>query len=464
MIAFYVILLIISIFRFYFEYYSFLSIESLSFTLITVAIVIFVFLFRRDPYPLLRKNYLKISTLFIVSYVLVHFFEYLALVLKEQDRILGVEFIDVNYVNSAAICSLCLFLIFLIGYCVTNTGFSANYCFKGSYSKKFLEYAMLLSLIVFYFSAGPSYLNGGYNEMMNQEGGMPLFAILSQAFLRASQIACSVILIYKFNDLTWFQYLRSYSWIYYLSLLIYCFLVLVSGDRGPLFQTVLCYVVTFFIINRYKLRLVIAFICICLAAFILSFLGFMRVMEGDFSMEKIENVHIDRSQRLEGKNPIFSSTAELSKVVGSYHVLYYYTNEYGINYGLGFVDQLLGIIPGLRYLLYPFFGIEVSSTAASITQIMGSDHGVGTTCVADTYFNFGFLGSLFIFFVFGVVIRKMDINSYNRIQQCHPFIICLILSYFSSAITIGRATFFTPFNVLAYSYVFFYINQIFTRK
>lgn len=464
MVFFYVILLIISIFRFYLEYYSFLSIESLSFTLITVAAAILVFLFRREQYPLLRKNYLKISTLFIVSYVLVHFFEYLAFVVKEYDQITDVELIDINYINSAAICSLCLFLIFLIGYCVTNNGFSTNYCFKGSFSKTFLEYVMLLSLIVFYFSAGPRYFNGGYGEMMNQEGGMPLFAILSQTFLRASQIACSVILIYKLNACTWHRYLRSYSWIYYFSLLIYGFLVLKSGDRGPLFQMALCYVVTFFVINRCKLRLVIAFICICLAAFTLSFLGYMRAMEGDLSVEKIENVQIDRAQRLEGKNPIFTSTAELSRVVRSYHVLYYYTNEYGINYGLGFLNQLLGIMPGLRYLLYPILGIEVSSTAVSITEMMNSDHGMGTTCAADTYFNFGFIGSLVVFFISGIVVRKMDINSYNGIQYSHPFIICLILSYFSSAITTGRATFFTPFNVLAYSYVFFYINQFVAKK
>lgn len=464
MIIFYIILLAISIFRFYVEYYSFLSVESLSVTLITVAIALSVFLFHRDPYHSLRKNYLKISTLFIVGYILVHFFEYLAFVIKEHDQIVDVELIDVNYVNGAAICSLCLFLIFLIGYCATNKGFSANYRFQGSFSKRFLEYVMLFSLVVFYFSAGPRYFNGGYGEMMNQEGGMPLFAILSQTFLRAAQIACSVVLIYKFRDCTLRQYIRSYSWVYYLSLLIYCFLVLKSGDRGPLFQTALCYVVTFFIINRYKLRLMVAILCICFAAFSLSFLGFMRAMEGDLSVEKIENTQIDRTRRLEGENPIFASTAELSRVVKSYHVLYYYTNEHGIIYGLGFVDQLLGIIPGLRYFLYPLLGIDVSSTATLITEMMNSDHGMGTTCVADTYFNLGFIGSLIVFLVCGIIARKMDINSYNGIQYSHPFIVCLILSYFSSAITIGRATFFTPFNVLAYSYAFFYINQFFARK
>ena len=430
MIIFYIILLAISIFRFYVEYYSFLSVESLSVTLITVAIALSVFLFHRDPYHSLRKNYLKISTLFIVGYILVHFFEYLAFVIKEHDQIVDVELIDVNYVNGAAVCSLCLFLIFLIGYCATNKGFSANYRFQGSFSKRFLEYVMLFSLVVFYFSAGPRYFNGGYGEMMNQEGGMPF----------------------------------SYSWVYYLSLLIYCFLVLKSGDRGPLFQTALCYVVTFFIINRYKLRLMVAILCICFAAFSLSFLGFMRAMEGDLSVEKIENTQIDRMRRLEGENPIFASTAELSRVVKSYHVLYYYTNEHGIIYGLGFVDQLLGIIPGLRYFLYPLLGIDVSSTATLITEMMNSDHGMGTTCVADTYFNLGFIGSLIVFLVCGIIVRKMDINSYNGIQYSHPFIVCLILSYFSSAITIGRATFFTPFNVLAYSYAFFYINQFIARK
>ena len=134
MIIFYIILLAISIFRFYVG----------------------------DPYHSLRKNYLKISTLFIVGYILVHFFEYLAFVIKEHDQIVDVELIDVNYVNGAAICSLCLFLIFLIGYCATNKGFSANYRFQGSFSKRFLEYVMLFSLVVFYFSAGPRYFNVGY--------------------------------------------------------------------------------------------------------------------------------------------------------------------------------------------------------------------------------------------------------------------------------------------------------------
>ena len=454
-----------SIYRYYSEYYSELSIESLSLTLLTVTIAVFAFFLRKEPYKSLRNNYLKISTLFVIGYIIVHFFEYLAFILGISEQIVDVDLIDSHYVNSAALCSLCSFLAFIIGYIKTNKGFDFGTHLKIGSKKNLLEYCIFFSTVLFYISTDSSYFKGGYGELMNQSGGMSVTSFLSQIFVEAFQVACSIIVIYqKGKGCSWIKYVKSYSLIYYISLGVYMYLVLSSGDRGPLFHVAICYIVTYFIINKRKLSLYKTVLCLILAVCFLSFLGIMREMDGDLSVSKIEAANDDRNVRMKGENAIFANTSELSKVVRAYHVLYYYTNENSIIYGLGFVNQLLGIIQGLRFVLYPILGIDIESSSTFVTTLMDSDHGMGTTCVADTYFNLGFWGCIIAFFLWGCFVRKMDISSYDITQKTSPFVLCVILCYFSYVITIGRATFFAPIGIIAYSYLFLVLNSFMVKK
>lgn len=460
------VLLIVTIIRYIFGVYGPLSKGSLSLTLVTVLLGTFVyFIVRNEQFQNLKRNFFQISTVFVIGFIIVHFFEYLAFVTGEHISIKDIEFVDSSYVNGAAMVSCACLIAYYLGASFAKEGFTIQK--KNFHTSKmfFLEIIMLMSLIVFYFSAGEDYFNGGYNDAMNITG-MSIFAQISQTCIVGCAVACSVVVVYRNAHIGLMNYIRQFSILYYLTLFMYCLLVLKSGDRGPLIHCFLCYWAPFFFLGKKKIGILLAIILLCTGALFMSLLGTMRNMDGSLSLDKMVEAQEFRNDRFADDNIIFTSTSELSNVVRAYHVLYYFSETRFIVYGAGFVNQILGVIPGLRYILYPMLGIDDTeiTTANISTMLLQQDHGMGSTCVADTYFNFGAYGTIFIFFFVGMLFRKMDISAYNRIEQMRPFVVCSIICYMMYAIYIGRGYLFSPVNVLAYSWALFIMNDKICRR
>jgi hypothetical protein len=81
-----------------------------------------------------------------------------------------------------------------------------------------------------------------------------------------------------------------------------------SGDRGPFLYSFITFVSGFFIINKLRLNYIKAGIGVCLLSFFMAFMGVFRNQEGDFSLNKIAQVHEYRNERYSGENPIFTNT------------------------------------------------------------------------------------------------------------------------------------------------------------
>ena len=453
-------LLVLTIFRYIAGYYEPLSKRSLSVTLITVLISTIIYFFvRKEKIKSLKNNFFQITTIFVVGFIIVHFFEYLAYVTGEHIQIKDIEFVDSSYVNGAAMVSCACLITFYIGALSSKLLFSVK---ERSYCNNcgVLDIIMFLSLIVFYFSAGENYFDGGYGEAMNVTG-MSLFAEISQTIIIASAVARSATIIFKNNRKDLKEYIREFSILYYISVFSYSLLVLKSGDRGPLIHLFLCYWIPFFYVGKRKIKLIFAIVLLCIGALLLSLLGTVRAMDGSLSVDKVVEAQKFRNERYADDNIVFTSTAELSNVVRAYHVLYYFSETKFIVYGAGFVNQILGIVPGLRYILYPIIGVDDTeiTTARISTILLQQDHGMGSTCVADTYFNFGAYGTIVVFFFVGFLFRKMDISAYDRLEKMSPFVVCTIICYMMFAIYIGRGYLFSPINILAYSWALFFINN-----
>lgn len=454
------LLLIVTLLRYFMGGYEELSKISLSITLITVLLATIVYFFvREEECSGLKNNFYQISAIFVIGFILVHFFEYLAFVTGEHASIIDIDYVDSSYVNGAAMVSCACLITYYLGAFIAKTPYFIKERFHTS-KTIVLEGVMLLSTIIFYISAGEDYFNGGYGEAMNVTG-VSLFAQISQTCIVGAAVACSAVVIYRNNPTDLKGYIQQYSVIYYIALLSYCFLVLRSGDRGPLIHCFICYWTPYFFVGKKKIKLVFAVVLLCAGALLMSLLGTVRSMDGDLSLGKIAEAQEYRNERFEDNNIIFTSTAELSNVVRAYHVLYYFSETNFIVYGAGFVNQILGIVPGLRYVLYPLFGIDDTeiTTAHISTILLEKDHGMGSTCVADTYFNFGAYGTILVFFFVGLLFRKMDISAYDAIEKMSPFVVCSIICYMMYAVYIGRGYLFSPINVLAYSWALFMIND-----
>lgn len=459
-------LLIISIVRYYNEQDVELSQTSLSITLITVlgGLIIYKLFLRNEKF--LNNNYLTISTLFITGFILVHFFDYLAFILGINDSIIDINLVDSRIVNEAAICSLCVFVAYILGYSSYSISFKRNDIRNNYETGNILEIFFLLFVLSFYIYMPQQYFNGGYGELMNS-GGIPTTAYLSQVFLQACQLGNSINKIYKFSNIkqiTFTKYIKSYSSYYYLSLVFYFILVMSSGDRGPLMTMSLVYIIPFMVINNKKMTLKYTLICLFLAVISLNMLGTLRQMDGDLSITKLQEAQNLREERYEDQNKLFTSVAELSNVVRSYHAVYGFHDNTSSLYGMGILNQFLSFIPGLRFFLYPALGVNENILSSSFiaTLELGKNHGMGTTCLADTYLNLGFIGSIIFFYIFGMIIKRMDYTLYKRRDSL--FILVLSIAYLSNGIYMGRATCFAPINVAIYAYIFVLLASKFYKK
>lgn len=459
-----VFLLAISISRYYFEQVTPVSRLSLLYTLITVVVSLLVFFKAKETNSGLRNNYLKISLLFLTGFVIVHFVEYLKYVIGVHDSLFYSHMYNLQYVNGAAILSLCCLIAFEIGNLSINRGFKSSKSIYNNYNRKrqlLLEFLMLVFLIVFYKSAGTEYFNGGYGEMTNS-GSFSLVASLSQVFFQGAMLATTINVMYARKCESLKSYISFYSPIYYLTLFIYLILVLSSGDRGPLIHCVLCYGIPFFLITNKKLKLPLLVIAIIIAALSLSLLGMIRAIDGELSIDKVLSAQTLMKDIGEDEGVFFSATSDLSNVVRSYHVIYDMTYDSTPIFGLGFINQVLGFIPGLRFLLYPMLGVNEMflNTNMISTILLDMDHGMGTTCVADTYYNVGFIGCIIIFLLFGMFVKLMDYSASSNVCQLSPILISLIIGYFCFSIYIGRGLFSSPINFSMWGWIIYRCSRV----
>lgn len=449
-----IFILVISLTRYYNSQGLMLSKANLSITIFTLICAFGIFFFRKEKYDILKNNYLKPSLIYFLGYVLVYFFEYIAYVIGEYDNITGIEFVDPYIINEAAICSLCSMVMCLIGYnSVSEKKSGLNIVPCKAKIGNVVDFILFVLVVVFYFSTDPSYFKGGYSYIMNN-GGVSFLSEISQKMIHACQLVYTIDKVYNIcNKIPLKNYICSYSPLYYISMLSYLVLVLFSGDRGPIIYIGIIYIATFYIVNRIKLRLhtcVIGFVC---AAVVISMLGTIRMLEGDFSFDKIAEAYEYRQMRFENESSLFVNTSELSRIVRVYHVLYDYADNFGLFYGFGLLDQILGIIPGLRYFLYPLIGYdnEVVSTSNIATALLHSDHGMGTTCIGDIYINIGFYGTIIFSLCVGVILRKVDVAIYNLNRISNIYMSFFSLAVLSFSIYIPRSVYSIPLNVSFYA-------------
>ena len=463
------ILLVISIIRYIVSLDTPLDKENITCTIVTVFVAFILLLSSNRSQGTNERNYLKIGYVFCISFLIVHFFEYLAYILGIKQVLISSESYKVSHVNESSILALCSFLAFGIGYVIKLRNNKKVRNLNPSPNLRFLDFLMPISLFLFYFFADKRYFEAGGNFYVTNNGGLSPIASMFQAAFLGAQGCYSIILIMRGKRLSFFKYIISFSLFYYISLFVYIFLVLSSGDRGPILYVSFSFVLPYFVLNRIRINLRTAILGVVLGALALNFLGILRNVSGDLSYEKIGETNAEMAEKYEDSNALFLSTEQLSVVVRAYNVVYDFTKDNGTVVGLGFLNNLIGVVPGLRsYFVYPLLGIEgewinMLSTDYLSTFLLNSDHGMGTTCVGDTYFNFGFTGCIIAFFLFGILCKYLDDRLYD-ITNCPIFVYILAFWYLIFSIYIGRSTLISPISYCGYTYFIYLVAKFFSPK
>lgn len=435
--------------------------EEIIKSLVVSFIALSIYITRKEYFQPLKKQFFSIANILVLSIFSVHFLQYINYAINEND----VLFLSDNVINKASRISSTCFTALIIGLISHSREFKESIKEKHVDASRILLIFFSFSLFLFVAFAGPQYFTAGGNSMVLNGEGMNPVAAVGNVTCIASVIASVVNVIQKMNGQTCtiIQYVKKFPILFWVLTFVYMALVLISGDRGPIIDIAISLFVGCLMICKIKVGTLTSLTIIIIAAFILTFMSFLRGNNMELSFDKLVIIYDRFLSFLDTSDIFFALTRELSIVVNSFHLVLEYTEKNDIVYGAGIIFQLLAILPGIRSLMWSFSGIDITvlSTDALATKLLNEGIGAGTTCIADSYYNLGLLGSIIFFVLCGHFLRRVDISLYNH--KCKTIYLVIGICYMARAIYIGRSTLLQPINLIFYTSLYLYFSRKLTK-
>ena len=455
-------MIIANIFRFISEYNTPMSYGSIWLSIGMATLSIIMYLLRTEKFQWMKRNSLDPIFITCVSVYIVHFFEYISLMIGNQDTIPYFYMFDKTMVNSSVIVSSTALISIVLGaLCMQKNVYMHKDVKEGVDIGRKIEFLQFILLVLFFIAADKRYFYGGYGSV-----DLATNAFLLQQLIQACLFAiiANKLILLNCNKIS--DFFKSFSYLFYVTNGIYLLLVILSGDRGPIIYMITPYLFSYFIIRKKRFSYAKFAIAGFVAIILMNFLGAVRSLgEGVIDSKKVEEGMNRTQERLDG-GVFFGSFGELSRSLNAYNILYQASENENVGKvnGIGLIDQSIGIVPGLRFFIYPYLGINAKEfgTAYISTKLLGEDHGMGTTCVGDVYYNVGFIGTIILFVIFGYGVRWLHLKLYSR--QTHFFFLILGIGYVSYAVYIGRGSFFSPFNVCGYAWMIYLTLSMISKK
>lgn len=438
---------------------------------------VFLFVSKTENIQLLKKQYFRISSLFLIGFLFVHFQIYIDYILGNYIKFPYDYLIDKTIINESAVISSIALYSFFCGYYIRmNSQNNRTKFLTVDRNTKPIDHHSTLSLQilsfvlfgVMIFTANSKYFRGGYGQedigvIANYAQQALIFAIISVIIL-----VCRNCIADGKRGISFSRYVLSFNLLFLTMVGVYLFLVLLSGDRGPIFQIGLSLIGGFVFLTKTKLKVSVIVAFILISVVFVSLLGIYRSSEGNNWQQKLESVN--RFRENNWRNESFSpNTFELGMVVKSVHAGVSYTKDNSFFYGQFQLYQVVGIIPGLGSVLRSIFGerfLEYGS-AEFITRQLHATWGMGTTCVIDIYLDFGIVGILIAFILFGYFLRYLDEVSFLQFSNSLWTYILLFI-FLSESVYIGRGTIISLFRQCVIVFFLikfsFLINKMWLRK
>lgn len=419
-----------------------------------------------------RNEIVGVFTLFLLAYLCVHFQTFTNLMAFEdyEDRF---NVYNDKYINlRTAIISIIGLEALLLGNSIAlhRKTVSKLYGIKvlvseGKKLKKRIDFFLFLSVLLFTYLNGRQYFEGVYSQEMldNMSGTMNAYSGILVELLFYSAV---LFKIYSIREsvpkyFTFVTYLKSFSFLFYLSVLIYLVLVFIYGDRGPIISFVLSMGFGYIMISKHRFSWVTLLTFFVIGGMFLSVMGIARAdrMEGSYNLQNTEN----NIKTILDLKSVFPFTEELA---GSNRTAVWAVestpSEYPYRNGLFSLNHIIGIIPFSGTLLKTM-GINIngsnhyghsSSFLNWYTQGDNVTAGVGTSTVADIYLDFGVPGVVIVLFLLGLFFARIDKIMMNYSSNSIPLltmITCLV--FFSSSVYLARSSIIPLFRNVVWLYV-----------
>jgi hypothetical protein len=444
----------------------------MSFSLLNVAICTFVFfLYHKHIYK--KITYVSLTFLFVISMIITHFQIAIAHVIGfEIDNDLFFNFIwaDSKIGNlSIAVSSLGL-ISFYLGHVFTERKkqikiTEINHIYNYGYLLQLLTFLSIIFYFLFFITSG-SYKYGNY-AAGDQLTISNYFFNIFNICIKSALIIKMYLLNFETNKI---HNLKDY--ILFIGIPLSCivlwhiFFSIYIGDRGPVIIFGVLYFGLYLIRifnKKYNLILLSAFFFMSI---LFSVLGASRSRVGNESFSsKINSSDYESrySTNFSQDNMLGLSTLELALSARCLnHTIANVPSNYDYKYGLYQLKQVLAGVPFLVGFLneYVINGKEEEASSADFVTFLiqgkNSNYGDATTPVADLYLDFGAIGVLFGFFIFGCFAKRSDlIILFGGHTSLLNWI--FIMFYWTGAIYLGRASFLYYFQTAIQVYLFIVI-------
>ena len=428
---------------------SFLDKEYMSFVLVGVLIMIFCYFYA--SYKIIgNKRVISIRNMFLLFYIIVYF-------QFAVDFVLGCN-VDMEWIyrsdmfcSSLSFSALCL-SVMLVGFLFPQNNIPKITSLHIHFSHIWLF--VLLSWLCFGLFVkimGFSFFIGGYGS---EEDGSTIANPSAARFFNYMQLflKCTLLMIVwnAYNRgvvcksiLAYIKLFPTFFIILYFSIII---LWLTAGGRAVSIMLFLFWFCGYLILSKKDISWVSAVIIVVLGGVFFTFFK----MLGGLALSNLDGVNIvdaiargyDFYVEYNSNATIFSPTRELSFSVYTYNVYYYLWNSNQVYGGIFLLLSLIGTIPGVTPLLSNILEFDLNHyyLAKIVTDYANADKGLGSACVGELLCDVGFLCTIAIFFLVGILFRKLDSIFQKTNVRIGLLSFIIVFSYFSQVFFIPRGS------------------------
>jgi len=252
------------------------------------------------------------------------------------------------------------------------------------------------------------------------------------------------------------QFVREVGAWQLINIVLYAYIILNVGDRGPLIVVCLAFYLCYIVICKTKIPKLFIITALTVGIMGTMFLGLTKQFRGNNSFSDRVNALVTNSAAI-GYISICPPTYELSV---SYNCLPFAIEiieghqDYG--YGTLQIGGLLSTIPFVnRFLNLP------TSSSYQISHFVQGDEitfGNGTNCIADLYLDGGLLLIIIGMLFWGRLLNKFENVLFGE-GNSSLFIFCMAFFFLSHVVYIPRSTILSPLKYALWIYIIMCINK-----
>ena len=410
------------------------------------------------------RRIVSIRNMFLIFFVIVYF-------QMPLDYILGYN-VKINWfyndsifcgsLNFSALCLSC----FLFGYSILSNRvkqLNESIRIKFSHVWPFIILAWIC-FFLFVKGMGFSFFIGGYGSAGDGstigDGGAARYFSYMQLCLKAV-IVMVVWNMYNSDKRVdnFLHYLKLFPLPFLLLYLSIILLWLTAGGRAVSITLFLFLYCGYVILSNKDISMLWAILLVIAGG---VFFSLFKIL-GGLSFSRYEGVDVSEAvsygynlyQSYNMNSSLFAPTRELSFSIYTYNIYYYWWSIGQFYGGLFLLLSFCGAIPGLIPLLSQIVGKDLNYyyLARIVTTYDAADQGLGSSCIGELLCDIGFPFTILLFFLFGILFRRLDTVFQKKHKKVDFFLFLLVFSYFSTVFFAPRGSIITGLSNSVFLYI-----------